>query len=100
MKKISFYHSFKRIDTSLRASNNIVSFSVYKDIGSCAWNDKVGSALTSSFDSSQSRFVSDLNRQFECLKSIDKQLPDGDAFEYQSHRPSILAEIQSCIVGE
>lgn len=100
MRKASFYHSFKVIDSSLRSSSKTVSFSVYKNIGSCAWCDKVGRSVSSSFDSEHNCFVSDLNRQFENLKRIDTQLPSSDSLNYSSERSSILADINSCRVGE
>lgn len=99
MKKASFYHSFKVIDSSLHTSSQTVSFSVCKNIGSCAWADKVGSSISSSFDTEHGRFVYDLGKQFDYLKKIDSQLPSNNAFDYNTQRSSILYEIDSCRVG-
>lgn len=99
MKKASFYHSFKVIDTSLHTSSQIVSFSVYKGIVSCAWADKVGCSIVSSFDTKHKSFVSDLERQFDYLQKIDSNLPSSNALDYNTQRYSILCEIDSCRVG-
>lgn len=99
MSKATFYHSFKVIDTSLRSSTSYVSFSVDKSLPSSRWCDNVGRSISSSFETDHNKCVSDLKRQFDYLERLDKQLPSSDAFDYQSRRSTILAQIDSCRVG-
>lgn len=100
MKKVSFYNSFKCIDTNLRVSKQTVSFSVYQNMDSCSWRDRVGTAVKQEFDSEHSRQVSNLKRQFDALIQLDKQIPEGDALDFKSQHPFIANEIESCIVRE
>lgn len=100
MKKVSFYNSFKKVDTNLKVSKQTASFSVEKEMGACDWHDRVGTAVTQAFNSEHSRQVSNLKRQFDALVFVDKQIPEGDALDFLSQHPFIVNEIESCIVRE